>query len=185
MGYTTLSYEGYLENIDYWSWSKGVELPLWVKEVSDEGCPSVSALDFYDDIFGDDLEVSRMPEDYVTGEYAGIAVERVPTTDKRKFRGKRVTVTQGNMELYELIDRSENFCMIAPVSYAGINRTNKNARYLYALVIEIDNIEPKHGVGELFYSWRRDVYRMPQPTYVVCSGSGLHLVHKCYGRYRA
>jgi hypothetical protein len=175
MGYTTLSYEGYLENIDYWSWSKGVELPLWVKEVSDEGCPSVSALDFYDDIFGDDLEVSRMPEDYVTGEYAGIAVERVPTTDKRKFRGKRVTVTQGNMELYELIDRSENFCMIAPVSYAGINRTNKNARYLYALVIEIDNIEPKHGVGELFYSWRRDVYRMPQPTYVVCSGSGLHL----------
>ena len=48
-------------------------------------------------------------------------------------------------------------------------------RYLYAMVIEIDNIEPKNGIDELFYSWRRKNLTMPQPTYVVCSGSGVHL----------
>ena len=65
--------------------------------------------------------------------------------------------------------------MIAPVSYIGRHRTNKNARYLYALVIEIDDIEPKNGVDELFHSWNRKHLTMPKPTYIVCSGSGLHL----------
>lgn len=175
MGYTKLNYDDYQENISYWLGSEGVELPLWADEISNKGYRSVCAIDFYDDIFGDDLEEHRLPEDYRSGEYGGIAVERIPTNDSKKYRGKRVTVTEGNMELYDLIDRSKNFCMIAPVSYIGKQRTNKNARYLYALVIEIDDIEPKNGIDELFYSWRRKNLTMPQPTYVVCSGSGLHL----------
>lgn len=184
MGYTKLNYEDYQENIDYWLGSEGVELPLWASEISNKGYRSVCAIDFYDDIFGDDLEEHRLPEDYRSGEYGGIAVERIPTHDSKKYRGKRVTVTEGNMELYDLIDRSNNFCMIAPISYIGKQRTNKNARYLYALVIEIDDIEPKNGIDELFYSWRRKNLTMPQPTYVVCSGSGLHLYFVLKDRYR-
>lgn len=175
MGYSKLTYDDYMEHIDYWLWDRGVKLPLWAKELSEKGFESVSAIDFYDDVFGEDLEPQRMPEDYRSGEYGGIAVERIPVQSSKKYRGRRVTVTQGNFELYDLIDRSNNFCLIAPISYAGINRTNKNARYLYSMVIEIDNIEPKHGIKELVYSWNRKNFRMPQPTYIVCSGSGLHL----------
>jgi DNA-binding phage protein len=176
MGYTKLDYEGYLENIDYWLGAKGMELPLWADRIADKGGRSVCAIDFYDDIFGDDLEEHRLPEDYRSGEYGGIVVERIPTNNnKKKYTGRRVTVTQGNMELYDLIEQSENFCMIAPVSYIGRHRTNKNARYLYALVIEIDDIESKHGIEELFHSWNRKNLTMPKPTYIVCSGSGLHL----------
>ena len=54
-----------------------VQLPLWASELADRGYESVSAVDFYDDIFGEDLEEERLPEDYVKGEYAGIAIERV------------------------------------------------------------------------------------------------------------
>lgn len=175
MGYTSLHYDDYEENIDYWRGTMGVELPWWAEKIANKGYHSVCALDFYEDIFGLDLEPHRLPEDYRSGEYAGIAIERVPVVGSKRYRGKRVTVTEGNMELYELIDRSENFCMIAPVSYAGKHRINKNARYLYALVIEIDDIEPKNGIDELFYSWRRKQLTMPQPTYVVCSGTGIHL----------
>ena len=175
MGYAKLDYEDYLENIDYWLGVEGVELPLWADRIADKGGKAVCAIDFYDDIFGEDLEEHRLPEDYRSGEYGGIAVERIPTNDKKKYRGRRVTVTQGNMELYDLIEQSKNFCMIAPVSYIGRHRTNKNARYLYALVIEIDDIEPKHGIEELFHSWNRKHLTMPKPTYIVCSGSGLHL----------
>ena len=175
MGYTKLKYDDYKEDIDYWLGCKEVLLPLWAEEISSKGCMSVSALDFYDDIFGDDLEEHRLPKDYQSGEYGAIAVERIPTNNKREYRGKRYTVTRGNEELYNLIDRSENFCMIAPVSYIGKHRTNKNARYLYALVIEIDDIEQKNGIDELFYSWHRKNLTMPKPTYVVCSGTGLHL----------
>lgn len=171
MGDSKLSYDGYQESIDYWL-GNGVGLPLWADELSDAGFESVSAIDFYDDLFGEDLEPHRMPDDYRTGEYGGIAIERI-TGDRPRVR--RVTVTQGNMELYDLIDESENFCMIAPISYAGKARSNKNARYLYALCIEIDGIIPGSGLHELIYSWNRPVYTMPKPTYIVCSGTGLHL----------
>ena len=174
MGYCKLTYDGYMERIDYWM-SQGVEMPHWADELSAKGFESVCAIDFYDDLFGEDLEPHRLPEDYRTGEYGGIVVERIPGEDGKKPRARRVTVTQGNMELYDLIDESENFCMMAPISYAGKNRSNKNARYLYALCLEIDNIIPESGINELVYSWKRTAHRMPQPTYIVCSGNGLHL----------
>ena len=184
MGYSKLTYEEYIENSDVY----GVALPLWASELFAKGYRGRCAIDFYDDIFGDDLEVSRMPEDYVSGEYGGIAVERVPqfypsgkpklnSKGQQEYRGKRYTITQGNMELYDLIEQSENFCMISPISYVGKNRTIENARYLYALCIEVDYIEPKHGIDELVYSWERDYRPIPKPTYIVCSGNGLHIYY--------
>lgn len=177
-----------MDNIDYWNHELGVDLPMWAQEIYEKGGVPVSAIDFYDNIFGDDLEEQRLPDDYVTGEYAGIAIERIKKLDesgkplldangKERWIGRRHTITRENMELYDLIDESENFCMIAPVSYAGRTRHNKNARYLYALTIEIDYIEPKNGLRELFYSWERKVYTLPKPTYIVCSGNGLHLYY--------
>lgn len=87
MGYPRLTYDDYIENIDYWLGDRGVELPLWANEIAEKGYRSVCAIDFYDDIFGDDLEESRLPEDYRSGEYGGIAVERIPTNDSKKYRG--------------------------------------------------------------------------------------------------
>lgn len=179
MGFTKLTYDDYVEHVDYWWGERGVELPLWAQELAQRGYPSVSAVDFYDDLFGEDLEPSRLPEDYRSGEYAAIALEIVPNgfdeAGNQMYKGKRTTVTQGQFELYDLIERSDNLCMVSAISYAGKRRTNENARYLYALVIEVDDIKPKNGLDELIYSWNRPVYTMPQPTYVVCSGSGLHL----------
>lgn len=37
----------------------GVQLPLWASELADRGYESVSAVDFYDDIFGEDLEEGK------------------------------------------------------------------------------------------------------------------------------
>lgn len=171
MGFSKLTYEQFLNNPSMYG---GVS-PRWSKELYEKGYKGICAVDFYDNIFGEDLEPQRMPEDYRTGEYAAIAIERVPKGDGL-YMGKRYTITQGNVKLYDLIDdRSENFIMIAPISYAGRHRTNKNARYLYALTIEIDSLEPKNGLDELIYSWERTVQPMPKPSYIVCSGSGIHL----------
>lgn len=179
MGYPKLTFDDYVENMGYWYGELGVELPNWSQELFQRGYPSVCAIDFYDDLFGEDLEPERLPEDYRTGEYAAIAIELIPNGfdehGNQKYKGQRTTVTRGQYELYDLIEKSENFCMISALSYAGRERTNKNARYLYALVIEIDDIEPKSGIDELIYSWQRKNHTMPQPTYIVCSGNGLHL----------
>lgn len=176
MGYSKLTYEQYVDSIDCWSFDP----PAHAAELSAAGYHGVSAVDFYDSIFGEDLEEERLPEDYVTGEYGAIAVEKVRQLDdsgSERFVGLRHTITKFNFELYDLIDNSENFCMIAPISYAGRSRKNANARYMYALCIEIDYIKEKSGLKELIYSWQREFRPIPQPTYVVCSGTGLHLYY--------
>ena len=116
----------------------------------------------------------------MTGEYGAIALELSEKDGKR--HSHRITVTKGNEELYDLIDESDNFCLMSAVSYAGRARKNDNARFLYAMVIEVDDIQTKKdedgistGLHELIYTWQREKMRLPQPTYIVCSGSGLHL----------
>lgn len=182
MGSCRLTYEDMMSHPEVW----GKELPKWATELAKKGYKGVCAVDFYSDIFGDDLEEERLPDDYKRGEYAGIAIEKVKKTDDKgnlvldnknrpRYIGRRYTITKGNMKLYNLIDSSDNFCMIAPISYAGRVRKNDNARYMYALCIEVDHIKPKTGLDELIYSWVRDILAVPEPTYIVCSGAGLHL----------
>lgn len=182
LGYSKLTYEEYENNIDFWFGEKGIELPKWAPEVSEHGGKGISALDFYDMIFENDLEPSRMPEDYQKGEYAAIALELVPNPKKdakKRLIGKKRLITQDQKQLINMIEESENFCMMSPISYAGRNRTNENARYLYAMAIEIDGLIEKNnnGIDELFYSWERKVLPNPKPTFVVCSGTGLHLYY--------
>lgn len=177
MGFSKLTYSEYIDNIDYWAESEHIQLPKWADEIAEYGEP-VCALDFYEDIFQEgDLETHRLPEDYRTGEYGAIALEIFDKTvnGKKKREAKRITVTDGFEELIDLIEDSENFCLIAPVSYAGKRRTNENARFLHALCVEIDNINAKAGIKELFYTFERAVRPIPRPTYIVCSGNGLHL----------
>lgn len=182
MGSCRLTYEDMISHPETW----GKELPKWATELAERGYKGICAIDFYSDIFGDDLEEERLPDDYKRGEYAGIAIEKVKKTDDKgnlvldnknrpRYIGRRYTITKGNMKLYNLIDSSDNFCMIAPISYAGRVRENDNARYMYALCIEVDHIKPKTGLQELIYSWVRDFLAVPEPTYIVCSGAGLHL----------
>lgn len=182
MGSCRLTYEDMISHPETW----GKELPKWATELAERGYKGICAIDFYSDIFGDDLEEERLPDDYKRGEYAGIAIEKVKKTDDKgnlvldnknrpRYIGRRYTITKGNMKLYNLIDSSDNFCMIAPISYAGRVRKNDNARYMYALCIEVDHIKPKTGLQELIYSWVRDFLAVPEPTYIVCSGAGLHL----------
>lgn len=181
MGYSKLTYDEFEEDRGYWL-AEGVTAPRWADELAAKGYKSVSAIDFYDDVFGEDLAPHRLPEDYRTGEYCAIALEiddkKIIKDGKEELvrKTKRHFVTQDLDRLFDLIDsKKDNFCLIAPVSYAGRTRENKNARYLYALTVEVDDIQPKNGLEELIYSWERENKRMPKPTYIVCSGNGLHL----------
>lgn len=184
MGSIKLTYEEFIEHPEAW----GTKLPNLASELFLKGYEGINAIDFYDDIFGSDLQIERLPEDYVTGEYCAFAIEKVPLydangnpvldhNDYQKYKGRRYRITKDNYELYDLIEKSDNFCMIAPISYAGRSRNNENARFMYALCIEIDDLIPRTGINELIYSWERKTLPTPRPTYIVCSGDGLHLYY--------
>lgn len=144
--------------------------------------PEVSPYDFYRLIFpAGELEKKG---EYISGKYNGIIVE---VTDQKKYTGKvkvkRYTLSDG-LEALEEATGSENFCLCSPLSYAGKNRTAENARFLYAVAIDLDRIRTKgqepEGLRVLWHQVNTDNdytgrKLLPRPTFIVSSGTGLHL----------
>lgn len=130
-------------------------------------------------------------EDYPSGKewyYTGIAMEQLPETwpakDGKKPRHKvvRHPVYDDLASLHELVEdpaHHDNFIFMAPVSYIGYRRLNRNARQLFALCIEIDDLIVKDGAQEGLRSLMLDIDQAysPRPTFMLCSGSGVHLYY--------
>ena len=85
---------------------------------------------------------------------------------------KRYTVTDELQEIDDFV--GTDFTIMSPISYFGRRRTGKNARYLYAIVFDLDGV----GMPQL-----RDVIHqmsnniLPKATFIVNSGTGLHLYY--------
>lgn len=140
----------------------------------------INAHDFYRDIFPEGELESK--GEYETGKYNGIIVE---VTDKKQKNGKRKvyrhTLTDDLSKIDQVIQRN-NFCLMSPISYAGRSRASKNARMIYAIAFDIDGIQTRikdgkvypYGLVNLFHQID-DMKILPIPTYIVCSGTGIHL----------
>lgn len=144
----------------------------------------IPPMEFYREVFpeGELDEYRENPEEREEHRYTGIIVE---VTKEQKKNGKqlikRYTVTD---ELDE-IDRaiwSNNFCVLAPISYIGKSRKSENARVMYGLVVELDNLVvgkdgKQKGLNNLIGQWSEQTHWIPRPTYTVASGNGLHLYY--------
>lgn len=146
----------------------------------------VEPYDFYSDIFKDNLDIDG---DFTEGEYTGIVIEKTHEPVKRRnkktgveydtFKTNNYNITDGLCELMSLIENSDNFCFTSPISYAGKRRIGKNARFLFALAIDLDNLLRDEGTpaGCRDLIWQIWNQELPQPTYIVHSGTGLHLYY--------
>ena len=141
-------------------------------------CEPVEPLDFYRDIFpegsferkghyedsrGNGIAISLPP----SGKGNGIALELQGGGKARRF-----TVTDDLDTLHDL--QHAPFAILAPISYYGKARCGKNARFLYAMVFDVD------GVGlpqlrDLLHQMKNRI--IPTATYIVNSGTGLHLYY--------
>lgn len=110
-----------------------------------------------------------------------------PSGGRRETRAiERRTVTDDLDAVEELVassnaDNSSVFC--APVSYFGKARTAENARFLHAFAVDLDGVHPEQ-LANLLKQVRNghdpDMPRwtsVPQPTFIVNSGTGLHLYY--------
>ena len=118
---------------------------------------------------------------YENGKYNAIVVE---VTKEKKKNGKdrilRHTITDDLDKIDEIVER-DNFCLMSPISYVGKERKSDNARALYALTIDLDGVIIKNGddpfgLRTLFHQIE-NIERIPMPTYIVSSGTGLHLYY--------
>ena len=108
--------------------------------------------------------------------YNGIAQaiygKRKRTADQKN---KTFVITSQVEQLNEILQHP--FVIISPVSYTGKRRTKSNARYLYAIAIDIDSVDGKNLDNLLYQSdpTRKVPLTFPQPQIIVNSGSGIHI----------
>ena len=93
----------------------------------------------------------------------------------------RHTVTD-DLDVVDQLTYSPHFCVMAPISYAGKCRASSNARIMYALGIEVDNLRVsgsvQTGLEALIERWSERCHFIPKPTFVVASGNGPHLYYQ-------
>ena len=145
---------------------------LFIAEYLQQYYDELNPKDFYREIFPlNELETAQQ---LVQGKYNAIAVELLPeTNDETKV--KRYTIND-DLAVIDTLLQSENFIIISPISYAGKSRTSANARFIYAIAIDLDGITEQQHITDLFYQIKNGI--IPQPTYTVWSGTGLHLYYK-------
>lgn len=134
----------------------------------------INAFDFYKFIFNGELQEKGVFDD---GKYNAILLEIYK--DEFEKRIYRHTVTNDLDKINEVLVR-DNFCLMSPITYVGKTRESKNARILYALAIDLDGIIIKNqdpfGLRTLFHQINK-IDRLPNPTFIVSSGTGLHLYY--------
>ena len=123
------------------------------------------------------------------GKYTAIAV-CVSQTKKRYDEKKkkmvpkvyRYSMTDDLDLIDELQGNKDLFCLMAPLSYAGKKRSAENTRMMYGIAVDVDKIRyNKDGIPVGFLNlWNRHIElvgRIPKPTSIVFSGSGVHLYY--------
>ena len=136
------------------------------------GFDEVEPIDFYRELFPEG-EFQKKGE-FEKLKYNGIALE-ILSND----RTKRYTITD-ELDVVQDLLHSSNFVIISPISYIGKTRSSRNARCFYALCIEIDNLrrikDKQEGLMNLIHQIENNY--LPRPTFIICSGNGLHLYYQ-------
>lgn len=131
----------------------------------------ISPRDFYRGIFPQ----GELQEKGATGDwrYNAIAIEVLPQGSRRNT--KRYTITDDLDMINELVEH-ENFILLSPISYVGKSREAVNARFIYALAVDLDGVKKEENMIDLFHQIEFADF-LPRPTYIVSSGNGLHLYY--------
>lgn len=146
----------------------------FIEEYLTQYFEEVEPKDFYRSIFPEGELEKRGKQ--IKGKYNGVAVELLPKEDeKEKANSIRYLLTD-ELDALDTLLESDNFIIVSPISYAGRSRKSDNARYIYAIAIDLDGITNTDYLNDLFYQIDNEI--LPRPTYTVFSGNGLHLYYQ-------
>lgn len=142
----------------------------------------VDAFFMYQDIFnyGKDLQDKSISFYSSNNKYILICV-RIPK-DRDNEKVKQVIIHKDLNELKNIINSDDMyFNILSCISYCGHSKNKKNARYMYALVIDLDSIIANYKNTEDYGLMLLDGYirgnRLLIPNYIVSSGHGIHIYY--------
>lgn len=182
----------------YWQGKRDAYIAMSRRMLDEPGWEWRDPLAFYRDVFSEGFLQERWAEGERRSEFDGkpnaIALKFGPKTRKQLVKGKevdvpvieRLTVTDDLEGVSALVKASiaENAPVyMAPVSWYGRNNKAANARFLHAFAVDLDGVTPvklgsvlkqmRNGHDPANEKW----VSMPQASYIVMSGRGLHLYY--------
>lgn len=182
----------------YWQGKRDAYIAMSRRMLEEPGWEWRDPLAFYRDVFPEGFLQERWAEGERSSEFDGkpnaIALKFGPKTRKQLVKGKKVdvpvierlTVTDDLEGVSALVKASiaENAPVyMAPVSWYGRNNKAANARFLHAFAVDLDGVTPaklgsvlkqmRNGHDPANEKW----VSMPQASYIVMSGRGLHLYY--------
>lgn len=182
----------------YWQGKREAYIAMSRRMLDEPGWEWRDPLAFYRDVFPEGFLQERWAEGERRSEFDGkpnaIALKFGPKTRKQLVKGKevdvpvieRLTVTDDLEGVSALVKASiaENAPVyMAPVSWYGRNNKAANARFLHAFAVDLDGVTPaklgsvlkqmRNGHDPANEKW----VSMPQASYIVMSGRGLHLYY--------
>lgn len=182
----------------YWQGKREAYIAMSRRMLDEPGWEWRDPLAFYRDVFPEGFLQERWAEGERRSEFDGkpnaIALKFGPRTRKQLVKGKKVdvpvierlTVTDDLEGVSALVKASiaENAPVyMAPVSWYGRNNKAANARFLHAFAVDLDGVTPakfgsvlkqmRNGHDPANEKW----VSMPQASYIVMSGRGLHLYY--------
>lgn len=182
----------------YWQGKREAYIAMSRRMLDEPGWEWRDPLAFYRDVFPEGFLQERWAEGERRSEFDGkpnaIALKFGPKARKQLVKGKKVdvpvierlTVTDDLEGVSALVKASiaENAPVyMAPVSWYGRNNKAANARFLHAFAVDLDGVTPvklgsvlkqmRNGHDPANEKW----VSMPQASYIVMSGRGLHLYY--------
>ena len=182
----------------YWQEKREAYIAMSRRMLDEPGWEWRDPLAFYRDIFPEGFLQERWGDDGKRSEFDGkpnaIALKFGPKTRKQLVKGKKVDVPV--IERFTITDDLEGVSALvkasiaenapvymAPVSWYGRNNKAANARFLHAFAVDLDGVTPaklgsvlkqmRNGHDPANEKW----VSMPQASYIVMSGRGLHLYY--------
>lgn len=147
-----------------------------VSSLLEQSYREVNYKDFYRDVFPlGSLEEKGV---YEVGKYNAIA-HAIKVGDNKT---KRYIVTD-DLDVLDKLVECDDFCIIRPISFIGKSAKSDNARFMYAMAIDLDGIKSKKNFDFLIHQISNGhnmlsvVWGLPKPTYLVSSGTGIHLYY--------
>lgn len=182
----------------YWQGKRDAYIAMSRRMLEEPGWEWRDPLAFYRDVFPEGFLQERWAEGERRSEFDGkpnaIALKFGPRTRKQSVKGKKVDVPV--IERFTITDDLEGVSALvkasiaenapvymAPVSWYGRNNKAANARFLHAFAVDLDGVTPaklgsvlkqmRNGHDPANEKW----VSMPQASYIVMSGRGLHLYY--------
>ena len=148
---------------------------LFIRDTLQQWYDELEPLEFYRAIFPEGELAEKGQQ--ITGKYNALAVELLPPSldTNNRANAKKYIVTDDLKGIEELL-HSDNFVIISPISYIGKSRQSQNARFIYAMAIDLDGVSKQSNLNDLLH--QIDIGYLPKPTYFVWSGTGLHLYYQ-------